>query len=61
MCVTPRVEPGLWLGDNITEARPHQPGLGVPPQWGGTGGPSESQGSGLFLLSTFLREVKTVW
>lgn len=31
VCVTPRVEPGLWLGDNITEARPHQPGLGVPP------------------------------
>lgn len=60
VCVTPRVEPGFWLGDNITEARPHQPGLEAPPKWGGTGGPSESHGSSVFLLRAFLCEIRTV-
>lgn len=57
VCVTPRVEPGFWLGDNITEARPHQPGLEAPPKWGGT---SESQGSSVFLLRAFLCKIRTV-
>lgn len=60
VCVPPRVGPGFWLRDNITEARPHQPGPQAPLKWGGTGGPSESQGSGIFLLRGFLWEIGTV-
>lgn len=30
VCVTPRAEPGIWLGDNITEAHPHQQVAGLP-------------------------------
>lgn len=30
MYATLRVEPGFWLGDNITEAHPHQPARSTP-------------------------------
>lgn len=61
VCVTPRVEPEFWLGDKITEAQPHQPGLQPPatPRLGGTDGLPESQGSRIFLPRALLGEIRT--
>lgn len=35
VCATPRVEPGFWLGDNISEAHLHQPGPTGALRWVG--------------------------
>lgn len=49
MCATPRGEPGLWLGDSISKARPHQPGPIGALEGAGMGGRPESPRSSIFL------------
>lgn len=48
VCATPRVEPGFWPGDNITEAHPHQPAWQAP-----------HVSSSIFLPRAFLWEIRT--
>ena len=63
VCAAPRVEPRVWLGDNISEAHlpTPQPGPTGALRWGGMGGPAESQRSRIFLPGVFLWEIRTVW